>query len=81
MKRFYGTSENRVNIQLWGAVSVQLLVANIHEQVRVETSLHTMLQVLSATPFERMDPGQAGSECRRAPKSEASSRQLPLFAR
>ena len=61
MKRSYGTSENRVNIQLWGAVSVQLLVANIHEHVRVETSLHTMLQVLSATPFKRRAHGPYSS--------------------
>ena len=79
VKRFYGTSENAVKAQLWVAVSVYLLIAIIRRQFQVEASMHTMLQILSVTPFERMDLYQVLTQSDSAPEGEAPPDQLPLF--
>jgi hypothetical protein len=54
IKRFYGTSENAVRTQIWIAVSVYVLVAIIKKQLKLESSLHTLLQILSLTLFEKL---------------------------
>lgn len=79
IKRFYGISENAVKTQLWVAVSVYVLVAIIRKRLGIETSLHKMLQILSVTPFERMNLYEALTEPVRAQAAEALSGQLPLF--
>ena len=43
-KRFYGTSENAVRTQIWIAISVYVLVAIIKRKLRLNASLHTLLQ-------------------------------------
>ena len=66
IKRFYGTSENAVKSQIWIAVSVYVLVAIVKKRLNLEASLHTLLQILSVTLFEKMAIDQAltGSEYR-----------------
>lgn len=59
IKRFYGTSENAVKSQLWIAVSVYVLIAIIKKRLKLETSLYTLLQILSVTVFEKMPIQQA----------------------
>jgi len=54
IKRFYGTSENAVKTQLWIAVSVYVLVAIIKKELKLNASLHTLLQLLSVTLFEKV---------------------------
>ena len=54
IKRFYGTSENAVRTQIWIAVSVYVLVAIIKKKLKLESSLHTLLQILSLTLFEKL---------------------------
>ena len=80
IKRFYGTSENAVKTQLWVAVSVYVLVAIIRQRLGLEMPLHTMLQILSVTPFERMDLCQTLTESRARREDEVASDQLLLFA-
>ncbi len=53
IKRFFGTSENAVKTQVWIAVSVYVLVAIVRKRLKLEISLHEMLQILSITPFEK----------------------------
>jgi hypothetical protein len=53
IKAFYGTSENAVKTQIWIAVSVYVLVANVRKMLGLEASLYQILQILSVTPFER----------------------------
>lgn len=53
IKRFYGTSENAVKTQIWIAVSVYVLVAIIKKRLHLDASLHTILQILSLTLFEK----------------------------
>lgn len=54
IKKFYGTSENAVKVQIWTAVSVYVLVAIIKKRLNLEVSLYTLLQVFSVTLFEKM---------------------------
>ena len=54
IKRFYGLSENAVKTQIWIAVSVYVLVAIIKKRLGLEESLHTILQILSLTLFEKI---------------------------
>src|SRR5207245_5318065 len=49
IKAFYGTSENAVKTQIWIAVSVYVLVANISTRLGLEASLYQTLQILSVT--------------------------------
>ena len=53
IKRFYGTSDNAVRTQVWIAICVYLLVALLKKRLRLSLSLHTMLQILSLTLFEK----------------------------
>jgi hypothetical protein len=53
IKRFFGTSENAVKTQVWTAVAVYVLVAIIRKRLDLKLSLHSMLQILSVTPFEK----------------------------
>ena len=59
IQRFLGTSENAVQTQLWIAVSVYLLVAIIKKRLHLDASLHTLLQILSVTLFEKIALVQA----------------------
>lgn len=54
IKRFFGTSENAVKSQVWIAVAVYVLVAIIRKRIDLDFSLHSMLQILSVTPFEKV---------------------------
>ena len=58
IKRFFGTSENAVKSQLWIAVSTHVLVAIVRKRLDLPLSLHSMLQVLSVTPFEKVPLSQ-----------------------
>ncbi len=79
IKRFYGTSENAVKSQIWIAVSVYVLVAIIKKQLNLETSLYTLLQILSVTLFEKIPLQQAliNSQCKS--NSSEYDNQLDLF--
>jgi hypothetical protein len=53
IKRFYGTTENAVKTQIWIAISVYVLVAIVKKRLNTETSLYTILQILSLTLLEK----------------------------
>ena len=79
IKRFYGTSENAVKTQIWIAVSVYVLVAIIKKRLRLEVSLHTLLQILSVSIFEKMPLAEvfSNSDCS---SSDVDARsQMNLF--
>ncbi len=79
IKQFFGTSENAVKTQLWIAISVYVLVAIIHKQLKISTSLYTSLQVLSVASFEKMPLDQAlGAEANQI-NDPQPSKQLNLF--
>ena len=54
VKRFFGTAENAVKSQVWIAVATYVLVAIVRKRLQLDLSLHSMLQVLSETPFRKI---------------------------
>ncbi len=79
IKRFYGTSENAVRTQIWIAISVYVLVAIIKKQLRLDVTLHTLLQILSLTLFEKLPMQQAFGRVDPVEANLISDRQLKLF--
>jgi uncharacterized protein DUF4372/DDE family transposase len=79
IKRFYGTSENAVRTQIWIAISVYVLVAIVKKELNLEVSLHTLLQVLSVTLFEKMPLQQAVADTTPATNDISMHNQLNLF--
>jgi hypothetical protein len=53
IKRFLGTSVNAVKTQIWIAVSVYVLVAIVKKQLKIDLSLHSILQILSINAFQK----------------------------
>ena len=53
IKKFYGTSQNAVQTQIWIAISVYLLVAIVKKRLKLNLSLYGILQALSVTAFEK----------------------------
>jgi hypothetical protein len=79
IKRFYGTSENAVRTQIWIAISVYVLVAIIKKKLRLNVSLHTLLQILSLTLFEKLPLKQAVAGIEPIAKNPTFHSQLNLF--
>jgi hypothetical protein len=64
---------------VWIAMSVYVLVAIIKKELHLDASLHTLLQILSVTLFEKMPLHQALAELASVPHELDSSNQLTLF--
>jgi hypothetical protein len=79
IKRFYGTSENAVKSQIWIAVAVYVLIAIIKKELGLRTSLHTLLQILSLTMFEKTSLQQVLTETHDVAEPALDSNQLNLF--
>jgi len=79
IKRFYGTSENAVKVQIWIAVSVYLLVAIIRKKLGIQASLYTILQILSVSIFERTMINQLLTFYDYTTKTTDYDNQLNLF--
>ena len=79
IKRFFGTSENAVKTQVWTAVAVYVLVAIIRKRLDLQFSLHSMLQILSVTPFEKVSLFQLLNEMAPAETSLTDPNQLILL--
>jgi hypothetical protein len=81
IKAFYGTSQNAVRTQIWSAIAVYLLVAILKKRLHLNSSLYTILQILSLTLFEKTPVSQALSQL--LPASESPDPQnhpcLPGF--
>lgn len=79
IKKFYGLSENAVKCQIWIAVSVYLLVALVRKRLGIEASLHSILQICSVMPFEKMPVQQAFQKEPTSTKPADPLNQLILF--
>jgi transposase len=53
VRGFLGTSPNAVQCQLWSALCTYLLVAILKKELKLDHSLHEILQILSLHPFEQ----------------------------
>ena len=79
LKAFYGTSENAVKTQIWIAISVYVLVAIVKKELKLDRSLHEILQVLSLTLFEKTPLFQALSQESTKKRRDDCHNQLTLF--
>ncbi len=80
IKSFFGTSENAVKTQIFIAVSVYVLVAIVKKRLHLEdTSLYTILQILSVSLFEKRPILQALSHQSYTIPEEMYDNQLELF--
>jgi hypothetical protein len=79
IKAFYGTSQNAVRTQIWIAISVYVLIAIIRKRLALQTSLYTILQILSLTPFEKVPIYQLFSPTDFTPTTTNDPNQLNLF--
>ena len=79
IKKFYGTSENALNTQIWIAISIYVLVAIVKKQLQLEGSLYRMLQILSVTLFEKTPILEALSSSDYEMQLTTACKQLTLF--
>jgi hypothetical protein len=79
IKAFFGTSENAVKTQVWIAIAVYVLVAIVKKRLGSESSLYTILPILSLTLFEKTPIDQLLTNAdNKSPESPAFN-QLDLF--
>jgi len=79
IKKFYGTSENAVKVQIWTAVSVYVLIAIIKKRLNLDASLYTLLQVFSVTLFEKTPLNKDLFNTKPILEDHMNSNQLNLF--
>ena len=79
IKSFYGTSINAVKTQVWIAISVYVLVAIIKKELKLERSLHEILQIISILLFEKTPLKQALTGNYYDFKEQQNYKQLSLF--
>ena len=79
IKAFYGTSENAVKTQIWIAISIYVLVAIVKKELGIDLSLYTILQILSATLFEKTPILRALSQIPYTVEESRNRKQLTLF--
>lgn len=79
IKSFFGTSINAVKTQVWIAISVYVLVATIRKELKLECSLHEILQILSILLFEKTPLKQALTRNYYTIKEQLNYNQLSLF--
>ncbi len=53
IKRFLGTSQNAVHVQIWIAIATYTVVAILIKELRLTKSMYDVLQFLSVSIFEK----------------------------
>ena len=53
IKRFLGTSQNAVHVQIWIAIATYTMVAILIKELRLKKSMYEVLQFLSVSIFEK----------------------------
>ena len=79
IKSFFGASINAVKTQVWIAISVYVLVAIIKKELKLERSLHEILQIISILLFEKTPLKQALTGNYYDFKEQQNYNQLSLF--
>jgi len=54
IKKFFGTPEISVKAQIWTAVSIYVLVANVRKRLNLDVSIYTLQQIFSVTLFDKI---------------------------
>ena len=63
IKSFFGTSSNAVKTQIWIAIGVYVLVAIVKKELKLSQSLHSILQVLSVSVFDKVPLNELLAGC------------------
>ena len=79
ISHFFGTSSNAVKTQIWIAVSVCLIIAILHKQLKLPGTLHRTLQLLSVHPFEKTPLHELLTESDSHALPTQDNHQSPLF--
>jgi Transposase DDE domain/Domain of unknown function (DUF4372) len=79
IKAFYGTSDNAVKTQIWIAVCVYLITVIAHKRLKLAIDLHTMMQILSVSIFEKTPAKSLFSRPRSEIVNPENHKQLQLF--
>lgn len=80
IKKFLGTSESAVKTQIWCAVSTYVLIAIGKKELQLDTSLYTLLQILSVSVFEKTELSCALRLDATVSENITSDNRLSLFA-
>ena len=65
--------------QIWIAVTTYLMVAIIHNQVKLPGIFHRTLQLLSVRPFEKLTLNKFAAESDQRTHDNSDPNQLNLF--
>jgi hypothetical protein len=79
IKRFIGTSENAVKTQIWCAVATYVLIAIVKRELHLDSSLYTLLQIISVSVFEKTLLSQAFADILLFQEQFEVANQLNLF--
>jgi hypothetical protein len=79
IQHYFGTSPNAVKTQIWIAVTVYLMVAILHKQLKLPGTLHRTLQLLSVHPFEKVPIHELLAETDFSPADMPNHNQLLLW--
>jgi hypothetical protein len=79
IKAFYGCSENAVKTQIWIAIAVCVLVAIARKRLGINTSLYSLLQMLSLNLYEKTPIPDILQRSKNNTHPALSCNQLNLF--
>lgn len=79
IQRFFGTSANAVKSQIWIAIATYVLVAIVRKRLNLQLSMHSMLQIVSVMPFEKVPLIQLFTDSASIANNVADSNQLILL--
>ena len=79
IRRFIGNSENAVKTQIWCAVATYVLIAIVKKELQLDSSLYSLLQILSVSVFEKTPLDQAFAGGGQLEDSGIFVNQLNLF--
>jgi hypothetical protein len=79
IKAFVGNSTNAVKTQIWIAITTYVLVAILRKRLKIPASLHTILQVLSLSLFDRISIDQLMLQAAELEADLHPTEQISLF--
>jgi len=79
IKKFYGTSQNAVETQIWIAISTYLIVAIAKKKLKIKAPLYQIIHLLSISLFENNDIYQAVNPPKEILDEPNNCNQLSLF--
>lgn len=79
IKAFVGNSTNAVKTQIWIAITTYVLVAILRKRLKLTASLHTILQVLSLSLFDRISIDQLMLQAADLEADLQPTEQISLF--